>query len=76
MEAWVAGLHVDGGYAEAMVVHQDFAYPLPERFSDAQAAPLLCAGIIGYRALRLSEIRPGQRLGLYVLAARRGIGLF
>jgi propanol-preferring alcohol dehydrogenase len=64
-DARFTGLHVDGGYAEAMVVHQDFAYPMPEGFSDADAAPLLCAGIIGYRALRLSEIRPGQRLGLY-----------
>jgi propanol-preferring alcohol dehydrogenase len=59
------GLHVDGGYAEAMVVSQDFCYPIPEGFADAEAAPLLCAGIIGYRALRLSEVQPGQRLGLY-----------
>jgi propanol-preferring alcohol dehydrogenase len=58
-------LHANGGYAEAMVVHQAFAYPIPEGFSDAEAAPLLCGGIIGYRALRLSEIQPGQRLGLY-----------
>jgi propanol-preferring alcohol dehydrogenase len=63
--AQFTGLHVDGGYAEAMTVSQEFAYPIPEGFSDAEAAPLLCAGIIGYRALRLSEIRPGQRLGLY-----------
>jgi propanol-preferring alcohol dehydrogenase len=63
--AQFTGLHADGGYAEAMVVHQDFAYPIPEGFSDAEAAPLLCAGIIGYRALRLSEVQPGQRLGLY-----------
>jgi len=59
------GLHADGGYAEAIVVPQGFAYPLPREFSDVQAAPLLCAGIIGYRALKLSEIAPGQRLGLY-----------
>ncbi|MEE9616487.1 MAG: zinc-binding alcohol dehydrogenase family protein [Anaerolineae bacterium] len=64
-DARFTGLHADGGYAEAMVVHQDFAYPIPEGFSDIAAAPLLCAGIIGYRALRLSEIQPGQRLGLY-----------
>ncbi|MBL7199420.1 MAG: zinc-dependent alcohol dehydrogenase family protein [Anaerolineae bacterium] len=63
--AQFTGLHVDGGYAEAMTVSQEFAYPIPEGFSDAEAAPLLCAGIIGYRALRLSEIQPGQRLGLY-----------
>ena len=64
-DAQFTGLHVDGGYAEAMVVPQDFAYPIPEGFSDVGAAPLLCAGIIGYRALRLSEVQPGQRLGLY-----------
>ena len=64
-DAQFTGLHVDGGYAEAMVVPQDFAYPIPEGFSDVEAAPLLCAGIIGYRALRLSEVQPGQRLGLY-----------
>ena len=65
MDAQFTGLHVDGGYAEAMVVDQEFAYPLPEGFTDLEAAPLLCAGIIGYRALRLCEILPGQRLGLY-----------
>ena len=64
-DAQFTGLHVDGGYAEAMVVDERFAYPLPEGFGDLEAAPLLCAGIIGYRALRLCEIQPGQRLGLY-----------
>jgi propanol-preferring alcohol dehydrogenase len=64
-DAQFTGLHADGGYAEAMVVPEDFAYPIPEGFSDVAAAPLLCAGIIGYRALRLSEVQPGQRLGLY-----------
>jgi propanol-preferring alcohol dehydrogenase len=64
-DAQFTGLHADGGYAEAMVVPQDFAYPIPEGFSDIAAAPLLCAGIIGYRALRISKIEPGQRLGLY-----------
>jgi propanol-preferring alcohol dehydrogenase len=64
-DAQFTGLHADGGYAEAMVVPEDFAYPIPESFSDVQAAPLLCAGIIGYRALRLSKVQPGQRLGLY-----------
>ncbi len=67
--AQFTGLHADGGYAEAMVVHQDFAYPIPAGFSDVEAAPLLCAGIIGYRALRLSQVRPGQRLGLYGFGA-------
>jgi propanol-preferring alcohol dehydrogenase len=64
-DAQFTGLHGDGGYAEAMVVPQDFAYPIPEGFSDLEAAPLLCAGIIGYRALRMSKVRRGQRLGLY-----------
>lgn len=59
------GYDVDGGYAELAVVPEAFAYPIPEVFSDVEAAPLLCAGIIGYRALRRSEIRPGGRLGLF-----------
>ncbi len=63
------GYHVDGGYAEAAVVPEFFAYPLPEQFSDHQAAPLLCAGIIGYRALRLSGVHAGERLGLYGFGA-------
>jgi propanol-preferring alcohol dehydrogenase len=64
-DAQFTGLHADGGYAEAMVVPEDFAYPIPDSFSDVAAAPLLCAGIIGYRALKLSRIKPGQRLGMY-----------
>lgn len=63
------GLHADGGYAQYMVANEAFAYPIPRRFSDTEAAPLLCAGIIGYRALRLSGIEPGQRLGLYGFGA-------
>jgi len=59
------GYHADGGYAEYATVPEAFAYPLPPTFDDAQAAPLLCAGIIGYAALRRSQIRPGQRLALY-----------
>ena len=74
-QARFTGLHADGGYAEAMVVHQDFAYPLPESFSDAAAAPLLCAGIIGYRALRLSGVRPGDRLGMWGFGASAHITL-
>ncbi|MCX6145019.1 MAG: zinc-dependent alcohol dehydrogenase family protein [Ignavibacteriales bacterium] len=58
------GRDVNGGYAELMTVHQDFAYPLTEVFTDAEAAPLLCAGAIGYRSLRLSGIADGQNLGL------------
>jgi len=63
------GLHADGGFAEYMVVPAAFAYPLSQNLDDAQAAPLLCAGVIGYRSLRLSEIQPGQRLGLYGFGA-------
>jgi len=74
-QARFTGLHADGGYAEAMVVHQDFAYPLPESFSDAAAAPLLCAGIIGYRALRLSGVQPGDRLGMWGFGASAHITL-
>lgn len=69
------GYHADGGYAEQMIVHEDFAYPIPKQFSDTQAAPLLCAGVIGYRALRLSGIRPGQRLGMYGFGASAHIAL-
>jgi propanol-preferring alcohol dehydrogenase len=68
-DARFTGYHVDGGYAQYTVVSQDFAYPLPPGFSDIEAAPLLCAGVIGFRALRLSQVRPGQRLGLYGFGA-------
>ena len=69
------GLHAHGGYAQYTTVHEDFAYPIPEAFSDAQAAPLLCAGVIGYRALRLSNIRPGEVLGLYGFGASAHIAI-
>jgi propanol-preferring alcohol dehydrogenase len=69
------GYHVDGGYAQYTVVSQDFAYPIPEEFSDGQAAPLLCAGIIGYRALRLSEIKPKGRLGLHGFGASAHVAI-
>ena len=59
------GWHADGGYADHVVVPGAFAYALPAALSDADAAPLLCAGIIGYRALRLSTVAPGGRLGIY-----------
>jgi propanol-preferring alcohol dehydrogenase len=63
------GLHADGGFAEYIVVHESFAYPIPAVFDDVAAAPLLCAGIVGYRSLRLSQVQPGQRLGLYGFGA-------
>jgi len=58
------GRDANGGYAEYMTVPEGFAYAIPELFSDAQAAPLLCAGAIGLRSLRLTGLRAGQRLGL------------
>jgi propanol-preferring alcohol dehydrogenase len=68
-DAQFTGQHSDGGFAEYMVVPASFAYPLPEELGAEQIAPLLCAGIIGYRSLRLSEIQPGGRLGLYGFGA-------
>ncbi|MCB9892316.1 MAG: zinc-dependent alcohol dehydrogenase family protein [Planctomycetes bacterium] len=58
------GRDVNGGYAEFVTVREAYAHPIPERFDDVHAAPLLCAGAIGYRALRLTNLRDGQRLGL------------
>ncbi len=68
-QARFTGYHVDGGYAEYLLVPAVFVYPLPPALSDDETAPLLCAGIIGYRALRLSGVKPGQRLGLYGFGA-------
>jgi propanol-preferring alcohol dehydrogenase len=59
------GLHVDGGYTEGVIVREDFAYSIPAQFDDDHAAPLLCAGVIGYRSFRLSNVRPGERLAMY-----------
>jgi alcohol dehydrogenase, propanol-preferring len=59
------GWDFNGGYAEFMTVAEDYAYRIPDVFSDQQAAPLLCAGIIGHRALRRAELPPGGRLGIY-----------
>ncbi len=59
------GWDEDGGYGEYAVVDADYAYPIPEVFTDDEAAPLLCAGIIGFRALRRAELPPGGRLGIY-----------
>ncbi len=58
------GRDAHGGYAQFMTVHESFAYPIPDRFSDVQAAPLLCAGAIGYRSMTLCQLRAGHRLGL------------
>jgi len=58
------GRDVNGGYAEYMVVGEDYAHPIPEQFSDEEAAPLLCAGAVGYRSLKLTNISDGDILGL------------
>ena len=63
------GCHANGGYSEYTVVSEDFAYLIPDRFSDSEAAPLLCAGAIGYRALKLSKLQDGQTLGLFGFGA-------
>ncbi|KJE19910.1 zinc-binding alcohol dehydrogenase family protein [Frankia torreyi] len=63
------GWDVDGGYAEYVCVRADYAYRLPTGYSDAELAPLLCAGIVGYRALRRAELPPGGRLGIYGFGA-------
>lgn len=59
------GYHEDGGYAELAVVDEDFAYSIPDAFADEDAAPLLCAGIIGYRALQRARVPEGGRLALF-----------
>jgi propanol-preferring alcohol dehydrogenase len=69
------GYHEDGGYAEYAVVDEAFAYPVPDELAAVTATPLLCAGIIGYRALRRAEIRPRGRLGLYGFGASAHIAL-
>jgi propanol-preferring alcohol dehydrogenase len=59
------GYHADGGYAEYATVRADFAYELPELFDDVHVSPLLCAGIIGYRALKRSNLKPGGKLAIF-----------
>jgi propanol-preferring alcohol dehydrogenase len=59
------GYHENGGYAQLATVHEDFTYAMPPRMDAASLTPLLCAGIIGYHALRQADMRPGCRLGLY-----------
>lgn len=68
-QALFTGYQVDGGFTEYTLAPEAFIYPIPEGFSDEEAAPLLCGGIIGYRALRLSEAQPGDALGLYGFGA-------
>ena len=59
------GYDHDGGYCEWAVVREDFAYAIPDSLGDEEAAPLLCAGIIGFRAIKRAEVRPGATVGLY-----------
>jgi len=63
------GKDADGGYAQYTIINEDFACRIPPAFSDTQAAPLLCAGVIGYRALRLAELTDGQTIGLFGFGA-------
>ena len=63
------GYTVDGGYAEYAAARADFVFPLPAVFEDTQAAPLLCAGIIGFRSLRVAGVLPGERVGLFGFGA-------
>jgi len=69
------GLHANGGYAECAKAPEAFAYAVPEGVEPERAAPLMCAGIIGYRALELSEVRSGGRLGLYGFGASAHIAI-
>jgi propanol-preferring alcohol dehydrogenase len=63
------GYSVDGGYAEFTVARSDFVFPLPAALDDLHAAPLLCAGIIGFRSLRVAGVEPGERVGLFGFGA-------
>src|SRR3989441_6447714 len=63
------GYTVDGGYAEYALARSDFVFPLPDALDDLHAAPLLCAGIIGFRSLRVAGVEPGDRVGLFGFGA-------
>jgi alcohol dehydrogenase, propanol-preferring len=63
------GYTIDGGYAEKVAVRSDFVYPLPEQLDDLHAAPLLCAGIIGFRSLRVAGVEQGDKVGLFGFGA-------
>lgn len=73
--AQFTGYHVDGGYAEYVLVDERFAYAIPPGFTDEQAAPLLCAGVIGFRSLRVAGVAPGERVGLYGFGASAHIAI-
>jgi propanol-preferring alcohol dehydrogenase len=63
------GYSVSGGYAEYAIARADFVFPLPSALDDLRAAPLLCAGIIGFRSLRVAGVEPGERVGLFGFGA-------
>ncbi len=69
------GYTVDGGYAEYALARADFAFPLPEGLDDVHVAPLLCAGIIGFRSLRVAGVAPGERVGLYGFGSSAGLAI-
>ena len=69
------GYDRDGGYAQYVTVREDFAFPIPAALRDEEAAPLLCAGIIGFRALRVAGIEPSERVGLYGFGASAHLAL-
>ena len=74
-QAFFTGFHVDGGFAEYVLAEAAYALRLPPAISDGEAAPLLCAGIIGYRSLRQADLSPGERLGLVGFGASAHLAL-
>lgn len=74
-DAEFTGWDRDGGYADRMTARADFAFRIPNGFDDLEAAPLLCGGVIGYRALKVSGIQPGGTLGLYGFGASAGLAI-
>ena len=74
-QARFTGLHIDGGFAERILCEASFAYRLPPNLTDLQAAPLLCAGIIGLRSLRKADVAPGERIGLIGFGASAHLAL-
>lgn len=73
--AQFTGFHQPGGYADYLLADARFVIPIPPSIADEQAAPLLCAGIIGYRSLKLSDVQPGERLGLFGFGASAHLAL-
>lgn len=74
-DARFTGWDRDGGYSDLMTARADFAFSVPDAFSDLEAAPLLCGGVIGYRSLRISAITPGGNLGLYGFGASASLAI-